>query len=425
MGHTSAERGAMNSFRPNATKFPNGWAPLLARRNPEKIRWMGLWHYFTGSNNGLSPNNDFPEGLRQHLEPFSEWSLMPCNDPASALAFYRVFMGSVKAYGFDFVKTDFQSMELARLAGKVDNAVQRCAANSQAFDASLEELGLGLINCNWHNPVNFFNCRFSNIGRSSIDYDKNSLPSAKQHLYQSYANALWLCQLAWGDHDMFHSSHEGVGRIMAVSKAMSGAPVYLSDPPEAFVADSIRPLCYADGELLRPAAPAAPLPDSVFVAPLREETPYRVVAPLADGSATVVVYNLFGKGRESATLQASVTAADFASAGGGRGPVGVGYAVGVAAGRNRPAGRLEREGGSAGRGRRLRPGRRGTLQGRPARRKTRCDTPHHALVHCQASIDGWHARGICSAGMHAHATAAWACHPAILHLMADRALERS
>jgi len=316
MGHTSVERGAMNSFGPDAKKFPNGWAPLLARRKPEKIRWMGLWHYFTGSNNGLSPNNDFPEGLRQHLEPFSEWSLMPRNDPASSLAFYRAFMGSVKAYGFDFVKTDFQSMELARLAGKVDNAVQRCVANSQAFDASLEELGLGLINCNWHNPANFWNCRFSSIGRCSIDYSKNSLPSAKQHLFQSYANILWLGQLVWGDHDMFHSSHEGVGGIMAVSKAMSGGPVYLSDPPEAFVADFIKPLCYADGELLRPLAPAAPLPDSVFIDPLREESPYRVVAPLAGGSAAVVAYNLFGKGSATATLKASVTAADYASAGG-------------------------------------------------------------------------------------------------------------
>ena len=49
---------------------------------------------------------------------------------------------------------------------------------------------------------------------------------------------------------------------------------------------------------------------------MREESPYRVVAPLAGGSAAVVVYNLFGKGRETATLKASVTAADYASAGG-------------------------------------------------------------------------------------------------------------
>jgi len=66
--------------------------------------------------------------------------------------------------------------------------------------------------------------------------------------------------------------------------------------------------------LLRPLAPAAPLPDSVFLDPLREESPYRVVAPLAGDSAAVVVYNLYGKGRESATLQASVTAADYANA---------------------------------------------------------------------------------------------------------------
>jgi hypothetical protein len=41
---------------------------------------------------------------------------------------------------------------------------------------------------------------------------------------------------------------------------------------------------------------------------------------------------------------------------------------------------------------------------------------------CQQPIDGWHARGIRSAGMHAHAKAAWACHPAIPHFSVDRAL---
>ncbi len=315
MGHTSAERGAMNSFRPDAKKFSNGWAPLLARRKPEKIRWMALWHFFTGSNNGLSPNNDFPEALRQHLEPFTEWSLMPRNDPASSLAFYRAFMGSVKEYGFDFVKTDFQSMELARLAGKVDNAVERCAGNSQAFETALEELGLGLINCNWHNPANFHNCRASSVGRCSIDYSKGSTRSAMRHLVQSYANILWLGQLAWGDHDMFHSSHEGVGQIMAVSKAMSGGPVYLSDAPEAFVADIITPLCYRDGRLLRPVAPAAPLPDSLFVDPLKAAVPYRVIAPLAGGSAAVVAYNLFA-GAADAALKSKVTPEDYSRAGG-------------------------------------------------------------------------------------------------------------
>jgi hypothetical protein len=314
-GHTSVKRGGIDSFKPRAEKFPNGWAPLLARRSPEKIRWMGLWHDFKGYSNGLSPENDFGEDLNRNFEKLSDSSLTVRNSPEASLAFYRAFMGSVKTYGFDFVKTDFQSAQLARLAGKVDNAAQRCAGNSQAFETALEELGLGLINCNWHNPVNFFNCRTSCVGRCSIDYSKSSTVSAKRHIWQSYGNILWLGQLAWGDHDMFHSSHEGVGRIMAVSKAMSGGPVYLSDAPAAFVADIIRPLCYADGRLLRPLAPAAPLPDSAFIDPCKETAPYRVIAPLAGGSAAVVACNLY-TGKEEIAVAAKVAPEDYTHAGG-------------------------------------------------------------------------------------------------------------
>ena len=314
-GHTSTKRGAMDTFNPKADRFPHGWAPLLARRKADRVRWMGLWHDFKGYHAGIAPENDFGEALNRHFEKLSEASLTVRNNPESALAFYRAFMGSVKAHGFDFVKTDFQSAQLARLAGKVDNAVERCAGNSQAFETALEELGLGLINCNWHNPANFHNCRASCVGRCSIDYSKGSLGSAKRHLLQSYANILWLGQLAWGDHDMFHSSHQGVGRIMAVSKAMAGGPVYLSDPPEAFVAEVITPLCYGDGRLLRPLAPAAPLPDSVVVDPVREAVPYRVIAPLPGRNAAVVAYNLFA-GAGDTTLKSSVTPDDYTHAGG-------------------------------------------------------------------------------------------------------------
>ena len=314
MGHTSNKRGAIDSFKPNAEKFPNGWAPLVARRKAEKIRWMGLWHDFKGYSSGIASENDFGEALNRHFEKLSDFSLIVRNDPASALAFYRAFMGSVKDAGFDFVKTDFEANQLSQLSGKVDNAVERCANNSQALETALQKLGLGLINCNWHNPVNFFNCRNSVVGRCSIDYSKGSPPSAKRHIWQSYGNALWLGQLAWTDHDMFHSSDPGVGRIMALSKAMSGAPVYLSDAPEAFVADVIRPLCYEDGKLLRPLAPAVPLPDSAFADPCKQAVPYRVVAPLAGGCAAVVVANLY-TGKEEVALASKVTPADYICAG--------------------------------------------------------------------------------------------------------------
>lgn len=314
MGHTSSKGGGLTTFRPRAEKFPNGWAPLVKRRTPNKIRWMCLWHFFQGGQRGISPDNDFGPELNKHFTKLkSKNALTTRNDPQSALAFYRAFARSVKTSGFDAVKVDFQSAQLSRLAGQVDNAAEMCRHNAQAFDRALHEQNLGLINCNWHNPINFFNCRYSAVGRCSMDYVKNNLFSARRHLFQSYANTLWMGQLVWCDHDMFHSSDTMAGRTMAVSKAVSGGPVYLSDPPTEFDHQAVKPLCYTDGRLLRPLAPAAPLPDSVFVDPYRNPIPYRVIAPLPNGSATVVVYNL-KHAREPVTFTAGVFVEDYTHA---------------------------------------------------------------------------------------------------------------
>jgi len=311
MGHTASKGGALTTFKPNPDKFPNEWAPILKRRTKEKIQWMCLWHFFQGGQAGISRENDFGPELNKHFVKLnSKKNLTPRNAPQSALAFYRAYTGSVKDYGFDAVKVDFQSVQLRHLAGQVDNAAQMCNYNSQAFDQALHEQNLGLMNCNWHNPVNFFNCKYSNVGRCSMDYVKNNLFSARRHLFQSYANTLWIGQLVWCDHDMFHSSDKMAGRIMAVSKAMSGGPVYLSDAPTEFDHDTVKPLCYTDGKLLRPLAPATPLPDSVFVDAYRDPVPYRVIAPLTNGAVAIVVYNL-KHAKEAATFTAGITPADY------------------------------------------------------------------------------------------------------------------
>jgi len=314
MGHTSSKSGALTTFKPRAEKFPHEWAPLLRRRAKEKIRWMCLWHFFQGGQAGISIENDFGPELNKHFIKLKDKNnLTPRNNPRSAAAFYTAFTGSVKTYGFDAVKVDFQSAQLSRLAGQVDNAAEMCRYNAQAFERALNARNLGLINCNWHNPVNFFNCKYSNVGRCSMDYVKNNLFSARRHLFQSFANTLWIGQLVWCDHDMFHCSDAMAGRVMAVSKAVSGGPVYLSDAPTDFDHEAVKPLCHTDGKLLRPLAPAAPLPDSIFVDPYRNPVPYRVIAPLPNGSAAIVVYNL-KHAKEPVGFTAGVSAADYTHA---------------------------------------------------------------------------------------------------------------
>jgi hypothetical protein len=289
-GHLHHEGDRLLDFAPSA-RFPHGWQPLLSRRRPEAIRWMGLWLNFNGYWKGICPANNLGP-LNEHLASDATGKmLLPKGGKLHSAAFYDAMIGAARRAGFDFVKVDNQAGNLANYRGTAQPAAC-AAANAQALEAACAVHMDGLINCMAHNAVCLFNTRASAVTRCSEDYKMNNLPRARRHLHNSYGNMPWLGITVWGDHDMFHSNDPVSGQMMAVSKAMSGAPVYLSDDPAKFAPQNIKPLCYEDGELLRPLSPAFPLSDGLFMDPFADGRPYRVIAPLANRAAAVVAYNL-------------------------------------------------------------------------------------------------------------------------------------
>lgn len=320
-GHQTLAEGRMASLAPDAKKFPDGWSPLLARRRPDKIRWMGVWHAFNGifgnlnsSRGQLALANQFG-ALDTHLQPYSYRNnsfKLSRPDAAAATAWFDALIGSAAGYGFDFVKIDAQSRDLLFYRGDA-NAVRASALKSQALESAVERHGVSLINCMAISATCLFNTRLSSVTRCSSDYIAGDLARGRAHILHSFHATLVLGQTVWPDHDMFHSSDPAGGRPMALSKALSGAPIYLSDDPKDFHADHIRPLSYADGELLRPLAPGVPLPDSLFLDPLTTPAAYRVIAPLPHGCAAVALFQL-GDERQPATVQGEVRADDYTHA---------------------------------------------------------------------------------------------------------------
>ena len=314
-GHLDNRNRQLLSFQPNA-KFPHGWRSLLARRRPDKIRWMGVWLNFNGYWNGISPQNKLG-ALNEHLAPAAGGQrtrkmamLEPKLGFTHSLAFYNAMIGAARAAGFDFVKVDNQAGNL-RLYRGGEQPVQAAVENARALEEATAFHMDGLINCMAHGTVNTFNTRLSAVTRCSEDYRLGDLARARRHLHNSYANMIWLGHTVWGDHDMFHSDDPVAGRVMAVSKALSGGPVYLSDNPKDFRPEYIRPLCFRDGRLLRPLAPGAPLAESLFIDPFQGGKPFRVIAPLPGRAAAVVVYNLT---EPEAPLTGSVKPDDYAQA---------------------------------------------------------------------------------------------------------------
>ena len=321
--HTYKAGGGMNSgrmlsFKGNPETFPNGFKPMMEART-DKVKWTGVWHTMNALWQGIHPEHEIRE-LDPYLVKISRKNkdgnfevMMPKGDPVSSQEFYTALIGSTKNHGFDFVKIDNQNRQLAFYEG-MSNPVKIVSQNAQSMEAVVKELSGGMMNCFCIDLLSLMNTRHSAVGRVSIDYLLNNEARAKSHLIQSYQNTLWMGQAVWPDHDMFHSSDKFAARIMAVSKAMSGAPVYLSDAPDDFVQELIMPLCMRDGKLYRPLAPAVPLPESVTLSALSEGKAYRVIAPLANGAAAIVAYNLMIP-TPTIAVKTQITAEDYTHAG--------------------------------------------------------------------------------------------------------------
>ena len=309
-GHLDADdKRRLLSFETN-DKFPNGWAPIRNACRDAGIPWTGLWLNFNGYWHGISPEHRLAS-LKDSFMEIGSGALQPGLDRLDAIRFYDAMIENARRAGFDFVKVDNQAANLALYRG-TEQPVQCAAQNARALEQACAVHVDGLINCMAHGTVPVFNTRVSTVTRCSEDYQVGSLERARRHLHNSYGNIPWLGQTAWGDHDMFHSNDDVSGRMMAVSKAMSGGPVYLSDAPDAFDAEVIDPLCFSDGRLLRPAAPAAPTPESLYVDPFRGGQAYRAIAPLNNRSAALVVYNLTEPEEE---VEAVVVPEDYTWAG--------------------------------------------------------------------------------------------------------------
>ncbi|MEG1071072.1 MAG: Sip1-related alpha-galactosidase [Akkermansia sp.] len=298
----------LQSFTPSPKTFPSQWKNLLALRS-DKIKWFGLWHCYHGLWGGINRQNDFSSELNKGFIDNGS-ALFPGKTQRDAQRFYDAYMDSVQKYGFNFVKIDVQCEYLKHTRGQANPAMMNRWC-TQALENSCRLHKLSLLNCMALNPVSPFHTKYSNITRCSLDYHLGDANHAKSHIYQSFQNTLWLGQSVWPDHDMFHSSDPMCGRLMAVSKALSGGPVYLSDAPEQFKTENIWPLVLSDGRILRPLAPAVPTPDSTFINVFDTQQPYKVIAPLPNQSAAIASYNL--NTNPNTMVNGVITMADYQS----------------------------------------------------------------------------------------------------------------
>lgn len=310
-GYLDEESRKLVNFPPNKEKFPNGWKPIMDLRKEDKIKWFGIWRNTAGFMGGIS-NNHTMSDIAQHLVKVkSGGAMLPNGTAEGAKSFYDKMAKDSKDSGFNFTKVDFQTKAFDLYKG-LANPVSATRVNHEALENACKQYGLPLLNCIGQPNVNSMNSKYSALTRSSPDYNKSDKDKNKCNTYQSFSNHLWMSQTVWGDLDMFHTHDERDVVPMALARAISGGPVYISDEPSKINPEILLPFAYADGKLLRTAAPATLLPESFFIHPFRDENVFRVVAPLEDNVAAIGLFNFSESGK---TLPSSLNKTDYSLAG--------------------------------------------------------------------------------------------------------------
>ncbi|VGO18663.1 Sip1-related alpha-galactosidase [Pontiella sulfatireligans] len=306
--------------------FPNSYGSMMQYRTPEKLKWMGIWYAMFG-NFGATPPNDAWDAVSNSYEVVNS-RMMPKNDLESARTFFRHIFREGKTNDFDFLKTDFQTFNIKFFggvwpgrstapSGAFANPYAASINAQQGFHEVVDSDFSALINCNWHNAPSLFGSFDSIVGRCSED-NKGGEQDAISHTFHAFSSTPWLGQVSWGDHDMFHSgdSYTNAARFNVIAKAVSGSSIYLSEYAEDINREYVEGLCYQDGLLLRPLAPAAPLPEDLFHQ-MYDDRLSAAIAPLPNSNATLVVYNTHRRGPQASIVYSrTFTEADYAEAGG-------------------------------------------------------------------------------------------------------------
>lgn len=266
----------LKSFGPHKDKFTEGLKAVISQLKAEfGAKWVGVWHTILGYWGGIDPESQLAKEYRDSLYTTKSGNVIPYPEASKAFTFWNAWHSYLKKQGVDFVKVDYQSA----LVNFLKNNFPIGKAAKEAHEALEASVGKNfdnrLINCMgmaaeniWHRPI-------SGISRNSDDFYPNNEGSFKEHALQNAYNSFYTSNFIWGDWDMWWTKHQD-SINNAVLRAVSGGPVYVSDPLNTTEAQKIYPLILSDGRILRCDNPGLPTEDCLFKNPCEEDVPLKV-----------------------------------------------------------------------------------------------------------------------------------------------------
>lgn len=306
-GWSNTDEERLCSFDADAVKFPNGLQHVAEQlKNLYGIKSIGVWHTFAGYWGGIDPNSDLASQMANHLYETNSQKIIPYPDSGRGYGFWNAWHSYLSQQGIDFVKVDGQSAVNNFMMQQMPVGVSANESH-KALEASVGiHFDHCMINCMGMAPENFWNRPISSVSRSSDDFVPEDDGGFAEHALQNVYNSYYHGELYWGDWDMFWTQHKDAHRH-ALLRAVSGGPIYTSDPVDQTDPDILLPLMYRDGRILRCDQPGRPTEDTLTKDPTEEKVPLKVWNVCGD-AGILAAYNIHKSGKQ---VQGSISPSDI------------------------------------------------------------------------------------------------------------------
>jgi hypothetical protein len=311
-GWLDVKEGKLWSFRADQSKFPGGLGETVQTlKGAYGVQWVGVWHTTAGYWDGIHPGSELVKTHGQYLYQTRRGSILPHPEAQRGFAFWRSWHQQLKAQGIDFVKVDGQSAAANYFRGE-QPIPKACRSIHQGLEGSVGmHFGLNLINCMGMAGENLWSRPASALSRSSDDFVPSGEIPFAEHALQNAYNSLYHSQFYWGDWDMFWSDHPEA-RQSAVLRALSGGPVYISDPVGRTCPEVILPLALRDGKILRLDHPGLPAEDCLLRNPHTDGVPLKIWGTIqVEGLPLAGIIGLFNLDQAERTLTCTVSPRDI------------------------------------------------------------------------------------------------------------------
>jgi raffinose synthase len=279
------------SFKEDKTKFPEGLNQTIKTlKGNFGFEKVGVWHAFTGYWQGIHPESTLATTMKDSLYKTNSGRILPSPFEQKGFSFWNEWHNYLKRQGVDFVKVDNQSALIDFV--KYQIPIGEAAKHShESLEASVGLHFEGtIINCMgmsleqlWHRPM-------TALSRNSDDFYPHKEQNFKEHALQNAYNSLYHRNFIWGDWDMWWTKHEHA-KNNGVLRAVSGGPVYISDPLEETETEQLWPLILPDGRVLRCDQGGVPSEDCLMKNPNEEAIPLKIWNTSGD-SAVIAAFNV-------------------------------------------------------------------------------------------------------------------------------------